>query len=91
MELTDLTITKAHNGLKNKKFSSKELTLAYLEKIKKEDGKINAYISVTEDLALKQAERADKKMASEKDFNLLTGVPYSVKDIILVEGEKCTA
>jgi len=90
MELTDLTITEAHNGLKIKKFSSKELTLAYLEKIKKEDNKIDAYLSITEDLALKQAESADKKIASEKDFGLLTGIPGSIKDSILVEGEKCT-
>jgi len=91
MELIDLTITQAHEGLKNKKFSSKELTLAYLKKIKKEDSKINAYLSITKDLALKQAEKADKIIREGKDFSILNGIPCSIKDSILVEGEKCTA
>ncbi len=91
MDLTDLTITEAHEGLKNKKFSSKELTLAYLEKIEKTDYKINAYLSVTKDLALRQAEKADKIIKEEKDFSILNGIPCAIKDNILVEGAKCTA
>ena len=91
MDLTDLTITEAHQGLKNKKFSSKELTLAYLKKIEKTDYKINAYLSVTKDLALRQAEKADKIIKEEKDFSILNGIPCAIKDNILVEGEKCTA
>jgi len=90
MDLTELTIKQAHEGLKNKEFSSKELILAYLEKIKKTDKEINAYLSVTEELALAQAERADRKIASG-DFGVLTGIPCAIKDAILVEGQKCTA
>lgn len=91
MDLTDLTIKEAHEGLKNKKFSSKELTLAYLDRIKKEDAKIDAYLSVTEDLAISQAKAADKIISESKDFDLLTGIPCSIKDNILVEGETATA
>lgn len=90
MDLTTLTIRQAHEGLKKGEFTSVDLTKAYLKKIKELDGEIHAYLSVTEDLALKQAEDADKKIASG-DFGMLCGIPCSIKDSILVEGEKCTA
>ena len=60
MNISDLTITKAHEGLKNREFSSKELTLTYLENIKNKDNQINSYLAITEELALDQAERADQ-------------------------------
>lgn len=90
MGILDLTIAQAHKGLKNKEFSSVDLTKAYLEQIKKTDKDINAFLSVTEDLALAQAESADQKIASG-EFGLLTGVPCAIKDAILVAGQKCTA
>jgi len=90
MDLTSLTIKQAHEGLKNKDFTSVDLTKAYLDKIKKEDKDINAYLSVTEKLAIKQAEEADRRIASG-NFTELTGIPCSIKDAIMVEGEKCTS
>ena len=90
MELKNFTIKQIHEGLKKKDFSSVELTKAYLEKIKKTDKNLNAFISITENLALQQAEQADKKIASG-DFDELYGVPCTIKDAIMVEGEKCTA
>ncbi len=89
-ELTELTIRQAHEGLKKKEFSSADLAKAHLEKIKKEDKKINSYLSLTEKLAMFQAELADKKIASG-NCGELTGIPCSIKDAIMVEGEKCTA
>jgi aspartyl-tRNA(Asn)/glutamyl-tRNA(Gln) amidotransferase subunit A len=85
-DLTELTITEAHKGLKNKEFTSVDLTKAYLEKIKKSD--LNAYLSVYEDSAL--AEKADEIIKSG-DFSMLCGIPCMIKDAILVEGLKCTA
>ncbi len=91
MELTDLTIKELHEGFKEKQFTSLEVTRAYLEYIKNNDEKIGAYLSVTEKLALEQAERADKIISTQKDFPILCGVPCSIKDNILVEGEQATA
>jgi len=88
MELTELTIVQAHEGLKNKEFTSVDLTKAYLEKIKKSD--LNSYLSITEELALAQAEEADKKIATG-EFPMLCGIPCAIKDAIMVEGQKCTA
>ena len=90
MDLTQLTIKEAHNGLRNKQFSSKDLTLAYLEKIKKSDKELNAYLSVYEEQALIQASEADKKIAYG-NFGMLTGLPCAIKDAIMVEGLKCTS
>jgi len=90
MELTGLTIRQAHEGLKEKKFSSVKLTKAHLEKIRKTDKELNAFLSVTENLALRQAEAADAKI-SAGNFGELCGVPCAIKDAILVQGEKCTA
>ncbi|MSU60345.1 MAG: Asp-tRNA(Asn)/Glu-tRNA(Gln) amidotransferase subunit GatA [Candidatus Staskawiczbacteria bacterium] len=91
MNLLDLTITQAHEGLKKKEFTSVELTQAYLDQIKKTDGNIGAYLAITEKLALQQAEEADKIITTQKDFPVLTGIPFCVKDAILVEGEIATA
>lgn len=91
MEILDLTITQLHEGFKDKKFTSVEVTKAYLENIKKTDGEIGVYLWITEELALSQAEKADERIKEDKDVSLLTGVPASIKDAILVEGEKATA
>lgn len=91
MELTSLTIRQAHEGLKNKQFSSKELAKAYFEQIKKTDDKIGAFLSLTENLAILQAEKVDEKISKGTDISVLEGVPCAIKDAILVEGEKCTA
>ena len=48
-------------------------------------------MSVAEELALAQAEYADKIIATGKDFPMLTGVPFAVKDNMAVEGEVTTA
>ena len=90
-DLLNLTITQLHEGFKKKQFTSVEVAKAYLDNIKKTDDKIGAYLSVTEKLALEQAEKADTIMASGKSFGPLCGVPCSIKDAILVDGEKATA
>ncbi|MEK7124503.1 MAG: Asp-tRNA(Asn)/Glu-tRNA(Gln) amidotransferase subunit GatA [Patescibacteria group bacterium] len=91
MDLLDLTISKTHEGLKKKEFSAVELAKAHLNQIKKTDDKIGAFLSLTEDLALEQAQKADEVIMRQKDFHRLTGVPCSIKDAILVEGQKATA
>lgn len=90
MNLTELTIKEAHEGLKKGDFSSVDLTTAYLEKIKKENPELNVYLTVTEKLALEQAKLADEKI-KKGEFGILCGIPCAIKDAILVEGEKCTA
>jgi aspartyl-tRNA(Asn)/glutamyl-tRNA(Gln) amidotransferase subunit A len=90
MELQNFTIKQINRGLKAKEFSAKELTLAYFDKIKKTDNEIGAYLGLSENLALKQAELSDEKIKNNEEISELAGVPCGIKDNILVEGEKCT-
>jgi len=89
MDLTTLTIAKAQEGLKKKDFSVVELTKAFLDKIKKEDKEIKAFLSLNEDLALEKAKEIDA--SASKNFPPLTGIPVAIKDIIQVKGLRCTA
>jgi aspartyl-tRNA(Asn)/glutamyl-tRNA(Gln) amidotransferase subunit A len=91
MDLCELTIAQAHQGLKKKEFSTLELTKAFLARIKEKDKKIFAFLSLTENLALSQAQKVDDLIAKKKEISLLAGIPGAVKDIILVEDIKCTA
>ena len=91
MELTDLTIKSAHEGLMAKKFSSQELAGAYLDKIEKENEKIFAYLSTARELAMGQAKAVDEKIAQGVDIPMLAGITMAIKDIILIDGLKCTA
>lgn len=80
MDLNELTLKEAAQGLKSKKFSSKELTEACLDRIKNVDKDLNAFVTVNESGALKMAENADSKLA-KGDASVLAGVPVALKDI----------
>lgn len=73
-------------GLRNKEFSSVELTQAMLARIRQFQA-INSFITVTEDLALQQAKDADNRIASGES-GLLTGIPMAHKDIFCTLGVK---
>ena len=88
MMMHNLSVAALIKGLKNKDFSSVELTQHYLNRINK--SKLNAFISVTENLALAQANEADLKIA-KGDSTLLTGIPYAHKDIFCTKGVKTSA
>ncbi len=91
MKLEDFTIEKIKEGLLKKEFSATELTKAYLEKIEKEDKKIRAFLTLSPEIALKQAKEIDERIFLKKELPSLAGVPCAIKDNILVEGIKCTA
>ena len=82
------TIKSLANGLKNKEFSSVELTTDYLNCINKSD--LNAFITITDELAISQAKAADQNIANNS-FNILTGMPYAHKDIFCTKGVKTSA
>ena len=84
----NLTVAKIIKGLKNKDFSSFELTQHYLDRIKNSD--LNTFISITEDEALSQAKEADKKI-TKGGSSILTGMPYAHKDIFCTKGVKTSA
>jgi aspartyl-tRNA(Asn)/glutamyl-tRNA(Gln) amidotransferase subunit A len=87
--ITRLTIHEAHGLLKSKKLSSVELTQACLKRIKEVEPRLKALVSVTEELALKQAERADQRIA-KGDIEPLTGIPVVLKDVLCTKGIRTT-
>jgi len=91
MNFDKLTIKEFHQGLIKKEFSALEACYFFLEKIKNEDKNINAFLKISEDLAISQAKEVDEMILIGQDIPLLTGVPCAIKDNILVEGIKCTA
>jgi aspartyl-tRNA(Asn)/glutamyl-tRNA(Gln) amidotransferase subunit A len=91
MSFESLTIEKIREGLIKKEFSAQELCNFFLEKIKKEDGKIGAFLTLTENLAISQAKKIDEMILQGRDLPPLAGVPCAIKDNILVKNVKCTA
>jgi len=83
------TIHEAHQLLRNKKLSSVELTKACLERIRQLEPKLHALVTVTEELALEQAKKADRLIAGG-DANPLTGIPVVIKDNMCTKGVRTT-
>lgn len=91
MKLTDLTIKELSEKLKNRKVSSVELTREFLKNIEKAEPKISAFLQVTEDLAIQNAEDADKGIKSGNYHSPLMGIPVALKDNMLVKNTRATA
>lgn len=81
-ELHTLTIHEAGDLLRQRKISSVELTQAHLDRIRAVEDKVKAFTLVTDELALKQAEEADRRFASGENLSPLTGIPLAIKDLI---------
>ena len=88
-ELHNLSAHEAHDLLSRKELSSVELTHAFLDRIQQVDERVKAYTSVTEEEAMRQAEAADRRIASG-DVQALTGIPMQIKDNMVTEGIKTT-
>ncbi|RJQ25568.1 Asp-tRNA(Asn)/Glu-tRNA(Gln) amidotransferase subunit GatA [Candidatus Parcubacteria bacterium] len=94
MDINNITIKNALEGLKNKDFSSEELTSKYLERIKKIDKELNAFITVDEEGALNQAKKVDELIQSDEDIfeeKKLIGIPFGFKDLYSTKDLKTTA
>ena len=89
-ELAFMTLPQLASLIRSRKISSKELTTLYLERIKEYDGQLMSVISLTEKLALEQANRADEEIAAGNYRGPLHGIPYGIKDLFAVDGYKTT-
>jgi len=85
-ELYELTITEAGELLRQREISSVELTHAHLDRIRAVEDKVKAFTLVTDELALEQAEEADKRFTRGDTVSLLTGIPIAIKDVICTKG-----
>jgi aspartyl-tRNA(Asn)/glutamyl-tRNA(Gln) amidotransferase subunit A len=89
-ELAYLSITEASRGLRRKQFSPVELTQACLKRIESVDGKLHSFITVTADLALEQARKAEHELLASADKGPLHGIPIALKDLYATEKIRTT-
>ena len=88
-ELYQLSISEARELLKARAISSTELTRSCLERIETVEERVKAYVTVTGEIALEQARRADERLASS-GAGPLAGVPMQIKDVICTSGIRTT-
>ena len=90
-DLTELSITDASALIRDRRVSPVDLTRAYLARIDRLDSRINAFITVTRDLALEQARRLEAELDSGRWRGPLHGIPIALKDNIDTAGIRTTA
>ncbi|MBQ9897022.1 MAG: aspartyl/glutamyl-tRNA amidotransferase subunit A, partial [Synergistaceae bacterium] len=91
MELYELNLTDACEGVKSKKFSSLELFESCLNRINKLEPDVKALITLTADEGREAAKKADEKIAKGEALGALEGVPVILKDNLCTQGIKTTA
>ena len=91
MKLYQRTIRDLHQMLVDREISSVELTEAVLSQISAVGDTTKAYLLVTRELALRQAQAADERLRANRDVRPLTGIPIALKDVLCVRDVVSTA
>lgn len=89
-EITSLGVTELSNLLKSKALSAKEAVQAYLSRIEKAEPQVGAYLTVTEEEAIKAADDIDRRRINGESLPTLAGVPMGIKDNMCTKGIKTT-
>lgn len=84
-------IRELHKKLVAKEITSVQLTEQYFAAIEKREPEVAAYLTLTKELAMRQAKFVDEKIAKGNDIDLLEGIPCAIKDNICVDGIRTTA
>jgi len=90
LKLAELKGWELRELIKKGETSCKEAVAFFLDEIKKKNKSLNAYLTVTEESALKSAEIVDRKIAGKQKLGELAGIPIAVKDNICLKGVKTT-
>ncbi len=88
-EITDLSLNELRAALDNREVNPVEVAKAYIHRIQESDERVKAFITVTEDIALEQAAKAER-MIEEGNSGPLTGIPIGIKDVICTKGVPTT-
>src|SRR5580700_7559453 len=91
MELTQHTVDSARSAIQEQKTTALALAEAHYARIQKEDGQIGAYLTLSKERALEQADRVDRMVAEGKTLPPLGGVPVGIKDVMSTRGVRTTA
>ena len=89
-DLAFYSVSQLSKLIKSRQITSEQLTRMYLDRLKKYGPKLECVIALTEDLATKQAKRADEEIAAGKYRGPLHGIPYGAKDLLATKGIRTT-
>lgn len=85
-----MTIKETVEKIKNRELSALELTQSYLKNIREKNSDLNIYLEVFSD-AEKEAKKIDEQIAKGNQVGMLAGVPFAIKDNLLIKGKKVSA
>jgi aspartyl-tRNA(Asn)/glutamyl-tRNA(Gln) amidotransferase subunit A len=91
MTLQRLTIDSARDAVQQRTTTALSLVESAYETIQREDGTINAFLTLCKERALEQADRIDRMAAEGKSLPPLGGVPVAIKDVMCTRGVRTTA
>lgn len=89
-ELAYYTVAQLGELIRTRQLSSVALTQFFLDRLKTYDTKLHCVVTLTEDLAIQQAKRADAELKAGKYRGPLHGIPYGAKDLLAKKGYKTT-
>jgi Asp-tRNA(Asn)/Glu-tRNA(Gln) amidotransferase A subunit family amidase len=89
-QLAFYSIPQLASLIKNKKISSEQLTRFFLDRLRRYGPGLHCVVEITEDIAIRQAKKADAEIARGKYRGPLHGIPYGIKDLFAVEGTYTT-
>ena len=89
MDLHALTIHELHALLDKREVSARDVAEAFYRRIAALDDRVHAYLTLTRELALEQADQADRRRLSGESSPLL-GIPVAIKDVICTKGVRTT-
>ena len=91
MDPSSLTIDSVRSAIQERKVTATTLAEAHYERIQKQDGQIGAFLTLSKDRALQQADRIDRLAAEGKELPPLAGIPVAIKDVLSTRGVRTTA
>jgi aspartyl-tRNA(Asn)/glutamyl-tRNA(Gln) amidotransferase subunit A len=91
MDMNLLTIDAARSAIQERKTTSMAMVESFYEKIQREDGEIGAYLTLTRERAIEQADHIDRMAAEGKPLPPMGGVPVAIKDVMCTRGVRTTA
>ena len=90
MKIQEMTVTEIKDGIKNGSFTAYDVITSLFTRIKKIDPKVQSYLKLCEESAIKQAKAVDEKIAKGEAVGALAGVPIAIKDNICIDGVTTT-
>ena len=90
MDITELTVHELIEKLEKKELTSTEIIQSYVDRIKEKELEVQAFVTILEDDALKQAKNIDEKRKLGEITNKLAGIPIGIKDNMCTKGIKTT-